>query len=86
MVNTDNWPVYKSHKTVRAVKIFRIEGDVVFADNKPGLPVVAPFQVSTEYLAKHDPQPGGYFIKYKDGYESWSPAEAFENGYTRVES
>lgn len=23
----------------------------------------------------------GYHVKYKDGYESWSPAEPFENAY-----
>lgn len=24
---------------------------------------------------------GGYFVRYEDGYESWSPAQAFEGGY-----
>ena len=28
---------------------------------------------------------GGYYVRYPDGYESWSPAEAFEEGYTLVE-
>lgn len=37
-----------------------------------------------EYMQKHQPRAGGYFVVYKDGYESWSPAEAFEEGYTRV--
>ena len=23
----------------------------------------------------------GYYVRYKDGYESWSPAEAFEEAY-----
>lgn len=27
---------------------------------------------------------GGYYVLYKDGYESWSPADAFEEGYTRI--
>jgi hypothetical protein len=30
------------------------------------------------------PQPGGYFVVYKDGYKSFSPAKAFEEGYTRI--
>ena len=30
-------------------------------------------------------KPGGYYVRYPDGYESWSPAEAFEDGYTLVE-
>lgn len=28
---------------------------------------------------------GGYFVRYEDGYQSWSPAEAFENGYTPLD-
>jgi len=28
---------------------------------------------------------GGYLVQYEDGYLSWSPAEAFEKGYTRIE-
>jgi len=23
----------------------------------------------------------GYYVRYKDGYTSWSPKEAFESGY-----
>ena len=35
-------------------------------------------------LKKHDPQIGGYYVVYPgDGYKSWSPAQAFEEGYTR---
>lgn len=26
----------------------------------------------------------GYYVRYADGYESWSPTKAFEEGYTRV--
>jgi hypothetical protein len=42
------------------------------------------FVVSAEYLAKHKPEVGGYFVVYTDGYESYSPAKAFEEGYTRT--
>lgn len=42
------------------------------------------FQVDTEYLRKHKPQPGGYYVVYSDGYQSFSPAQAFEEGYTRI--
>lgn len=27
---------------------------------------------------------GGYYVRYEDGFESWSPADAFEAGYTRM--
>lgn len=44
----------------------------------------APFEVDALYLKKHNPQVGGYYIVYADGYKSWSPAQAFEEGYTRA--
>lgn len=43
-----------------------------------------PIAVSRVWAAKHDPHVGGYFVRYDDGYESFSPAAAFESGYTRV--
>lgn len=27
---------------------------------------------------------GGYYVRYPDGYTSWSPADAFEHGYTAI--
>jgi len=42
----------------------------------------AEFPVSREYMLKHNPQPGGYYVVYSDGYKSYSPAKAFEEGYT----
>ena len=44
----------------------------------------APFSVTTEYMNKHNPQPGGYYVVYTDDYKSFSPAEAFEGGYTLI--
>jgi len=44
----------------------------------------APFGVNQEYITKHAPRVGGYFVVYKDGYKSYSPAQAFEEGYTRM--
>lgn len=40
--------------------------------------------VSKEYMDKHKPEAGGYYVVYEDGYTSFSPAEAFEGGYTLV--
>lgn len=42
----------------------------------------ADFLVSGEFIQKHKPQVGGYWVKYDDGYTSFSPAKAFEEGYT----
>ena len=41
----------------------------------------APFKVNSAYMQKHEPKVGGYYVVYKDGYKSFSPAEPFENGY-----
>ena len=78
-------PQYRSHKTVEALKIDGVYGktgggaDLCFEDTN-----FAPITVSAEYISKHKPQAGGYYVVYKDGYESWSPAEAFEGGYTKI--
>jgi len=42
----------------------------------------APIPVDADYYRKHDPQDGGYYVVYKDGYKSYSPAQAFEEGYS----
>ncbi len=44
----------------------------------------APIPVSDEYFRKHNPTAGGYYVVYEDGYKSFSPAKAFEEGYTRL--
>lgn len=87
-------PRYKSHKIVHALKITAIEFDKDKANAEgretDGSAVIfpledryAPFKVDHAYVSKHKPQVGGYYVVYPDGYKSWSPAEAFESGYTR---
>lgn len=80
-------PRYKSHKVVSALKIFDMkpaaDGGATIVPAEDGY---APFQVSGDYVRKHDPQVGGYFVVYQDGYMSWSPAEAFESGYKKIET
>ena len=51
----------------------------------PEDPGYAPFSIDAAYLRKHNPQAGGYYVVYADGYKSFSPAEPFEDGYTRIE-
>lgn len=40
--------------------------------------------VSEDWFRNHDPKPGGYYVLYEDSYSSFSPAEAFEKGYTLI--
>jgi hypothetical protein len=80
-------PRYRCHKEVWALKITHIH----FVPDLPGAQLVveepgyAPVRVSDDYIKKHEPVIGGYFVVYKDGYQSFSPAEAFEDGYTRCD-
>src|SRR3990167_5567722 len=42
----------------------------------------ADIAVDHAYIKKHNPQVGGYYVVYMDDYNSYSPAAAFEDGYT----
>ena len=83
-------PRYKCHKIVHALKIQRVIDPSLLNDETDGSRILvpeepfAPLRVGMEYVRKHNPQAGGYFIRYEDGYESFSPAKAFEDGYTRL--
>lgn len=86
MSTTIRMPKYKCHKEVWALKIqhvtgVNINGNMILYFESP----YAPIEVDSDYVNKHAPAPGGYFVIYKDGYRSWSPADVFEEGYTLVE-
>ena len=76
-------PKYECHKKVWALKIAGIvadqHGGVYFQPAEEGYDKVP---MSPEYVAKHKPEVGGYYVVYEDGYKSFSPAGAFESGYT----
>lgn len=84
-----NLPQYRCHKVVRAMTIGaidvdsgRLDLDVIDLGNDelvfPSVPV------GKEWIARHKPEVGGYYVVYEDGYQSYLPAKAFEDGYTRV--
>lgn len=90
MHNPDNLPLWKSHKIVAAAMIGKVtlpEGHYRLA------PLTLEFDdgtsrdllVTIDYIEKHKPQAGGYFVRYDDGYASFSPAAAFEAGYTAMD-
>lgn len=84
---TAELPRYKCHKEVWALKIAGIslpqneagDAELAFADKG-----YAPILMPREWLDKNNPEVGGYYVVYKDGYKSFSPKEAFEDGYTRI--
>lgn len=77
-------PRYKSHKTVWALKIAAIEilqdGRAKIAPKDQGY---AAFETTLPYkpVFKGDENDLGYYVQYADGYVSWSPSKAFEDGY-----
>lgn len=84
-------PLYNCHKQVRAARIAesaysseegRLMGYVMLE-----LPNGTLYQqpVHHHWLDKYQPEIGGYFVEYGDGYISYSPAAAFEEGYSLAE-
>lgn len=93
-------PEYKCHKVVKALKIEAIAQvevtidviDAILEEFKSEEIVAAVLYsgdkripVNVIYMNKHKPEVGGYFVVYDDGYKSWSPAKAFEDGYTLIQ-
>lgn len=87
----EEMPQYRSHKTVRALKITAVSADSksrglsLFVEDKTII------HVDEEWVGRHAPKPphppgfaGGYYVVYDDGYKSFSPAKAFEEGYTKI--
>lgn len=76
---------YVSHKRVQAGKILFMARDeendrlMLHLDSMANI-----LPVAGAFLERHKPEIGGYYVRYADGYESYSPAQAFEEGYTLV--
>lgn len=92
-------PKYRSHKDVWALKIKDISNPTPPGDESDGSRLLhfeeagyGARRVNADFVRRHlplihlqnHPYRGGYFVVYKDGYASFSPAYAFEEGYTRI--
>jgi hypothetical protein len=93
-------PKYKCHKEVWALKIKTVTFDAETREGNretdgsatifPAEENFMPVKVDREYVRKHLrgllPQQivGGYYVVYRDGYASFSPATEFEDGYTLI--
>lgn len=86
-MDTMELPKYQSHKVVRAAKITEIEDHesdgtgsrtMIFGD------IGGSKFMTDEWFDRFKPEVDGYYVVYEDGYTSFSPAEAFESGYTRI--
>lgn len=89
MTNGIEMPKYKCHKEVWALKIRMVkphrddphDGGAFLEIEDDGY---APILVDRDYMEKHKPADGGYYLVYEDGYKSFSPAKAFEDGYSII--
>lgn len=81
-------PRWHSHKEVEADRIVEAIPDLT----KPGwgywhLACGQAIRVSPKLYARVPEgvtATSGYYVRYGDGFESWSPAAAFDEGYTRI--
>lgn len=84
-------PKYRCHKEVWALKIEKVEsiGETTLMLYFSG-ETFAPATLDGDAFMKFKHLIGlehpdhGYYVQYKDGYQSWSPSDAFEEGYTLI--
>ena len=76
--------MYKCHKIVWALKIKEIERIAKGAKITPAEKGFDIFYVDVNYVNRHQPRVGGYYVVYEDGYKSFSPGDVFDDGYTKV--
>lgn len=96
MTTTREMPKYQCHKQVWALKIREIKhhenpdksgrsaAASYGATITPADPRYGEFDVPAEFITKHKPVAGGYYVVYDDSYTSFSPAAAFESGYSLI--
>ena len=78
---------YRSHKIVEAAKITGVFDQPLRWILDGGPDQIEVSQQLAERVPVTDGERlafGGYYVRYADGFESWSPAAAFEEGYSRV--
>ena len=81
-------PRYQSHKKVWALKIETLDiGENGVAKIMPADEGYALFETRPGWADRFEGSDDdfGYYVRYEDGFTSWSPTEAFENGYTSID-
>lgn len=94
-METREMPKYKCYKEVHALKIERIVFDAHEAEKEgretDGSAILNfgkkydKIKVDSNYISKiKEGDDLGYYVVYQDGYKSWSPTIAFEEGYNLI--
>lgn len=100
-VELPRWKCHKEVHAAKigSVQIDESDANIIRLSLLDGDRAFATADVSYQWVLKHCnergpyikvEQPGyegdlGYFVRYRDGYTSWSPSSEFEDGYTRIE-
>lgn len=71
---------FQCYKQVEAFEIGKIEGCNLYLKGNDETFIT----VSADYISRHPLNQPGYYVRYADGYESFSPKEAFESGYSEI--
>lgn len=80
-------PKYQSHKQVWALRIAGVE---IHEDDSATIAPVeqdyAPFRTNAGWADRFqgDESDLGVYVQYADGFTSWSPTKAFDEGYSRI--
>ena len=79
-------PKYKCHKEVQAAEIHMISGGslntiITFDDCEP---ITYTLDEYAKMIARYKPKRGDFLVIYEDGYQAFSPREAFLAGYSKI--
>lgn len=81
---------WKCHKVIQAARIIgldpedRVILDPQHVDLKRTFADRDECQPPKDWYDRFRGKKDGYYVIYEDGYTSWSPAEAFESGYSEI--
>jgi len=79
---------WQCHKVVKAGRLITLVHDaddggfVLTVEDANGVPCKV--TVPEDFFARGAPIVDDYIVVYEDGYKSWSPKKAFEEGYHRT--
>lgn len=76
-IKIEDMDEFKCHKVVRAAYIIDMDPGTNTLLTRTGT-----IQVPMDFIGER--RAPGYLVRYEDGYLSWSPVKAFEEGYTRI--
>lgn len=74
---------YQCHKVVKAAKITAVERELM-RRAKVTCDDGETYDLTGDNAGRPQEKDLGYLVLYDDGYLSWSPTKAFEEGYTEI--